>query len=371
MRYGLRTAGCRSAVLLFGWIGCVCAQEPGMEISGFRVPEYNAQGEMTSQLFGDRAEMLSGGEIKVSVLRVEFYQDDALFMEVSSPYCFYRRADKQARSDAPVFAKTDEIQLQGKGFLLEAADRTVHVLDETRVTIRKGMLPNHDGTEPDEADEMVITSVELFLDHTERSARFERNVEVRDPQMELDSDTLTVFLDEADEVRSIEAKGGVEMRHDRLSGSAGAFSAAGKGADDIETGKTNRMVITSDAFVLDQQQRTALFTGQVKVRDPQLTMDCDALTVHYREENEINWIEASGNVTMLFEGRKALSGKAVYSVETGEMILTEDPKILEERNMICAETIRFRREGGEAVFEPAARLVFYPDGERKMDLFGK
>lgn len=371
MRCGLMVAGCRIAVFLFGWIGCVFAQEPRMEISGFRVPEYNDQGEMTSQLFGDRAEMLGGGEIKITVLRVEFYQNDALFMEVNSPWCFYDRAEKQARSDAPVFAETDELKLQGKGFLLEAEERTVHVLDETRVTIRRGVLPGSDETGTNQAHETVITSVELFLNHAERSARFEQNVEVRDPQIELDSETLTVFLDEAHEVRSIKAHGGVEMRHDRLSGSAGSFLRQDDRAENSAPAETNRMVITSEEFVLDQRQRTALFRGNVEVRDPQLTMDCDALTLYYSKQNEIDWIDASGNVMMLFEGRKALSGRAVYSVETGEMILKEDPKILEERNMICAETIRFRKESGEAVFEPAARLVFYPDGESDMDLFGK
>ncbi|MBM4152747.1 MAG: hypothetical protein FJ220_04395, partial [Kiritimatiellaceae bacterium] len=67
--------------------GSVWAQKDlSMEVVGFRVPEYDDQGVMTAQLFGDRAEMQGEGDIKITGLRIEFYKDTQTIATVTSPY---------------------------------------------------------------------------------------------------------------------------------------------------------------------------------------------------------------------------------------------------------------------------------------------
>jgi lipopolysaccharide export system protein LptA len=259
--------------------------DPDMEITGFRVPEYNKEGKMTSQLFGDRAEMDGLGEVKISGLRVEFYQDDETALTVTSPYCFYNRETREAHSDAPVAADMERVKMTGRGFLVKAGERTVHVQNDCQVNILDVTEQvATDETPRAEGSETVITSKEMFLDYGAHTVRFEKNVHVTDPQMELDSDELEV---------------------------------------------------------------------------------------RFSESNEIDWIEATGSVRLVSEGREALAGKAVYDVHTDEFVLEDNPRLVDGRNTLYGERIRFWRKTRQMRCEPGARLVLYPDDELKTELFEK
>jgi lipopolysaccharide export system protein LptA len=262
-------------------------QDLNMEISGFRVPEYDAQGVMTSQLFGDRAEVEGGGEVKITGLRVEFYKEGKTVMTVTSPYCFYNQKTREARSDAPVAADMERLTMRGRGFLLKSGENTVHVFEDSKVTIRDVMkqVTGEEAPAPGAAPaETVITSTELFLDYKARTARFEKNVHVQDAKME---------------------------------------------------------------------------------------MYCEKLDIQFGQDNQIDWIGASTGVRILHEGREALAGKARYDIKTDEFVLEDDPRIVDGKNLLMGETIRFWRESGRMVCEPAARMVVYSDNKMTTNFFEK
>ncbi|MFA7257864.1 MAG: LPS export ABC transporter periplasmic protein LptC, partial [Kiritimatiellales bacterium] len=148
-------------------------QDMNMEVSGFRVPQYDGQGMMTSQLFGDRAEMEGGGEVKITGLRIEFYKESNTVMTVTSPYCFYNQQTREASSDAPVFADMDRLTMRGLGFRLDSGSNTVQVLNDSRVTIKDVMkeVSGEAAAGTVANTETVITSKELFLDYKARKAR--------------------------------------------------------------------------------------------------------------------------------------------------------------------------------------------------------
>ncbi|MDD3276399.1 MAG: LptA/OstA family protein [Kiritimatiellales bacterium] len=297
-RYECRVAGGRCRVLSAGMRGIVLTsmlllavsvwaqQDMDMEITGFRVPEYDAQGVMTSQLFGERAEVQGGGEVKITTLRVEFYKEGKTVVTVNSPYCFYNQKTREAHSDAPVSAEMDRLTMTGRGYLLESGQNTVKVFDDSRVVVKdaakqmSGVPAVTGGTNA----ETVITSKELFLDYKARTAQFEKNVHVQDPKME---------------------------------------------------------------------------------------MFCDTLKIKFGENNQIDWIGASTEVRILHEGKEALAGKATYSVQTDEFLLEDNPRILDGKNMLMGEQIRFWRGSGRMVCEPSARIVVYSDKKFKTDLFEK
>ena len=64
--------------------GAVLAQDMGvgMEVSGFRVPDYDEQGELRAQLYGEHAKVLDEGEVEITNLKIELYQDG----EIAMPY---------------------------------------------------------------------------------------------------------------------------------------------------------------------------------------------------------------------------------------------------------------------------------------------
>jgi lipopolysaccharide export system protein LptA len=261
-------------------------QDLNMEIKGFRVPEYDEKGVMTSQLFGDHAEMEGGGEVKITGLRVEFYKEGKTVVTVTSPYCFYNQKTREAHSDAPVAADMERLTMTGRGFLLTASNSAVRVFDDSRVTIKDAMkqVAGEAAGNAVSNTETVITSKELFLDYKARKARFERDVHVQDPKME---------------------------------------------------------------------------------------MYCDELEIRLGQDNQINWIGASTGVRLLHEGREALAGKAMYDVKNDEIVMQDNPRITDGRNVLTGEQIKFWRGSKRMVCEPSARLVVYSDKRFKTDIFEK
>jgi len=274
-------------LLLFICSTLAVAQEPGMEISGFRVPDYDEQGVMTSQLFGDRAEMAGDGMVKITGVNMEFYKDEEVYMTVTSPHCFFDQKTRKAHSDAPVAADMEGIHVRGRGFKLNSSDRKVQIFNESKVIIED-------------------------------------------------------IMDQSDNLAAI---------------------------GDLETNEVT--VITSKKLFLDYNGRIVRFEENVHVKDPEMTMDCGTMNVRFGENNEIDWIEALTEVKLYNEGREAQAGRAVYDIATDEFLLEDEPKIMDGRNMLLGERIRFWRATGRMVCEPSARLIMYSDDESEFELFEK
>ncbi len=222
-----------AAGLLLLPVPVVQAQMTGVEISAFRVPEYDAQGVMTSQLFGDRAEVGEDNVVNITGLRIEFYKGSNTMMKVSSPYCFYNQKTREAHSDAPVAADMDKLHVRGEGFSLKPGDSTVRILNSSEVTI-EDMMQKVKADTPLTGDRgtnavTVITSKELFLDQKAKKVRFEQNVHVQDPKMVMDCGTLEVRFGEKNEINWIEALTGVKIL------SEGREASSGKATYDVKT----------------------------------------------------------------------------------------------------------------------------------------
>jgi lipopolysaccharide export system protein LptA len=222
-------------------VSAAAQKDLNMEVTGFRVPEYDGQGVMTSQLFGDRAEMEGGGEIKITGLRVEFYKEGKTVVTVTSPYCFYNQKTREAHSDAPVAADMERMQMRGRGFLLQSSNSAVRVFNDSKVTIKD--VAKEVGVESaansSSNTETVITSKELILDYKARKARFETNVHVADPKMEMYCDVLEIQMGQDNQINWIGASTGVRILNE------GREALAGKATYDIKT----------DEFVLEDNPR--------------------------------------------------------------------------------------------------------------------
>ena len=213
-------------VFLLAAVLSSAAQDKGLEITGFRVPEYNEQSEMTSQLFGDRAVMEGNGKVRIIKANMEFYRGEETFMVVKSPYCIYDQKTNQAHSDAPVAADMDGVRVRGRGFELASNTRIVNILNDCVVTIDDLMQQSADeaaaAAPADTNQATVITSETLFLDYSGRKVRFEGTVHVQDPKMSMDCETMDVGFSESNEIDWIEAFTNVKLL------SEGRVATAGK-----------------------------------------------------------------------------------------------------------------------------------------------
>jgi lipopolysaccharide transport protein LptA len=349
--------------LLTVWLAAgASAQESGTELKGFRVPEYDENGVMTSQLFGERAVMESDGQVRLTGVRMEFYRDGEVFMEVGSPYCLFNQKTGEVKSDEPVSADMEGVRVQGVGFEMDTDARKVHVLQDSRVELDD--LVRENGVAVRTNSITTVTSVELFLDYTGRSVRFTETVRVDDPRMELSCDTLDIKFDEQNEVEWIKADGETCKVHFHRS-EAAEMGALVKGAS-----SEDRIVITSGTIYVDESKRTVRFEEAVHVEDVSLDLQSDQLTARFNESDEIDWIEAVGKVRILSEGREAYAGRASYSLDSDEFLLEDRPKVVDGKNMLMGEKIRFWRGKERMLCEPSARVIVYPDEKINPDLFG-
>jgi len=127
------------------WLGfCVAlvltvvsvAQRAGMELEGFRVPEYNDDGTMKSQLFGGRAVLKDNGQVEITDLKIEFYDAGKSNVTVTAPHCNYERQSRNAESDGPVKIDMKEMTVTGRGFVCDGEEYRFTILNDAKVVLK-------------------------------------------------------------------------------------------------------------------------------------------------------------------------------------------------------------------------------------------
>ncbi len=151
----------KTAAVLAIWSGMAVAQENASEktadamnaldlgqdaqIKGFRVPNYDDQAVMTSQIFGEFARVLPDGNVEISNLRIEFYEykgeERVVNMTVTSPLCYFNRENGVAISDSDVRISRDDLVVTGKGFVFHNGNQQLKILSESKVVL-KGATKN-------------------------------------------------------------------------------------------------------------------------------------------------------------------------------------------------------------------------------------
>lgn len=128
---------CCSMVLACGLVSAVFAQVSDVPtLTGFNVPEYDKNGNMTSRLFGDYAEFLPDGIVRITNLKIEFYADGKVHMRVTAPECVYNQGTKQAESDSSVRIARDNMVVTGVGFKWAAGREYLEIHSEAKVVLK-------------------------------------------------------------------------------------------------------------------------------------------------------------------------------------------------------------------------------------------
>ena len=109
----------------------------GMEISGFRVPDYDEQGELRAQLYGEHAKVRAGGEVEITNLKIEMYKDGEVAMTVFSPHCFFNMETRKARSEGRVLIESGLMTIVGRGFAWSAEAGRFEILHDSKVLVKQ------------------------------------------------------------------------------------------------------------------------------------------------------------------------------------------------------------------------------------------
>lgn len=117
--------------------------ETGMEVAGVRAPYYDDNGELKAQLYGGHAKVLDGGVADVSNLRIDVYQDGAVFMTIFAPQCFTKLDDSGGSkvlvvySDGDVLIDMEQMTVSGRGFRFSSGENKFEILHDSKVLVKE------------------------------------------------------------------------------------------------------------------------------------------------------------------------------------------------------------------------------------------
>ena len=98
------------------------------------------------------------------------------------------------------------------------------------------------------------------------------------------------------------------------------------------------IVITSDSLSADRERSTAVFEGSVVARSEGMVLSARRMTVLYTED-AVSSIIAEGSVKLVKGLQVLTSNRAVYDVSAKTMTFTDDPKAVDEGNVMMGESI--------------------------------
>lgn len=109
----------------------------GMEVTGFRVPDYDEQGQLRAQLYGGHAKVLEGRVVEITNLKIDMYRDGAIAMTVFSPHCFFNMESRKAWGSDEVLLESDMMTVVGKGFTWSSEVGSFEILEDSKVLVKE------------------------------------------------------------------------------------------------------------------------------------------------------------------------------------------------------------------------------------------
>jgi len=116
--------------------------ETGAEVAGVRVPYYDEEGNLQARLYGGYVKMLEGQVARVTNIRIDVYEHDAVVMTVFAPQCLTRVIEKgevnilSVESDGDVLIEMDQMTIIGKGFRFTSEKNRFELLSNSKVLVK-------------------------------------------------------------------------------------------------------------------------------------------------------------------------------------------------------------------------------------------
>jgi lipopolysaccharide export system protein LptA len=107
---------------------------------------------------------------------------------------------------------------------------------------------------------------------------------------------------------------------------------------------TNTTLINARSMNFDYQKHIATFQGDVVVADPTIKIMADTMRVDFTDENSPKVITADGRVKIWQGDRIAVSKTAIYTVASGELVLTGQPVLTRGQDRMAGTRIIFYRD---------------------------
>ena len=129
-----RRAGIATAILL-GLAAGALAQLEGQSVKGFRLPEYDENGKLTQQLYGQTATFLQDGIIQLTGLKIELFRKGEVTARIYSSLCAYDPERKRAASKQHIRVVTEKAVLTGDGFAWNGETEQFQIFENAKIVL--------------------------------------------------------------------------------------------------------------------------------------------------------------------------------------------------------------------------------------------
>lgn len=127
---------------------------------------------------------------------------------------------------------------------------------------------------------------------------------------------------------------------------------------DMSQDTSQPVEVTADNLEVDQNDGTAVFTGNVLIGQGEMRLSAPRVQVHYSEEgNRIERMVASGGVTLVSGDDAAEAQNADYSIDTGMIHMQGDVLLVQKNSAITAERMSVDTKSGTARMEGRVKTV--------------
>ena len=119
--------------------------------------------------------------------------------------------------------------------------------------------------------------------------------------------------------------------------------------------------VTADMLTVDQDTRSAVFTGNVVIGQGDMRIAAASVEVSYDEATgDISRFVASGGVTFATATEAAEAQSADYDLVTGTLVMTGDVLLTQGTNALSADRMTINLRDGTAQMEGRVSTIFRP-----------
>lgn len=106
------------------------------DVGGFRLPEVNDQGVLTSLMIGESARMYPDKPMEITNLTIRFFEEDGktVKVEITSPDCAYDSRRSVATSDKSVLIVGHTFTIEGVGYVYDSNESQMELMSDVKVT---------------------------------------------------------------------------------------------------------------------------------------------------------------------------------------------------------------------------------------------
>lgn len=121
--------------------------------------------------------------------------------------------------------------------------------------------------------------------------------------------------------------------------------------------------VTADELAVDQNDGTAIFTGDVLIGQGEMRLSAPRVLVIYKTDNSgIERLEATGGVTLVSGPDAAEASRADYDIDSGVIVMTGDVLMTQGQNALTSDRMTVNLDTGTAQMVGRVKTILQPGG---------